>query len=85
MFLESVNITRPRDMCGKTISYPGSPGPGGPAIVQTMVEADGGACDPSSYGKHNGGFYHTKALQQGAADVATLVFYNFEVGRYREM
>ena len=79
MFLESANITRPREMCGKTISYPGSPGPGGPAIVQTMVEADGGACDPSSYGKHNGGFYHTKALQQGAADVATLVFYNFEV------
>ena len=60
MFLESANITRPRDMCGKTISYPGSPGPGGPAIVQTMVEADGGSCELSSYGKHNGGFYHTK-------------------------
>ena len=41
MFLESANITRPRDMCGKTISYPGSPGPGGPAIVQTMVESAG--------------------------------------------
>ena len=79
MFLESANITRPRDMCGKTISYPGSPGPGGPAIVQTMVEADGGSCELSSYGKHNGGFYHTKALQEGAADVATLIFYNFEV------
>lgn len=79
MFLESANITRPRDMCGKTISYPGSPGPGGPAIVQTMVEADGGSCELSSYGKHNGGFFHTKALQEGAADVATLIFYNFEV------
>ena len=31
MFLESSNITRPRDMCGRNISYPGSPGPGGPA------------------------------------------------------
>ena len=32
LFLESANITRPRDMCGKVISYPGSPGPGGPAM-----------------------------------------------------
>lgn len=48
MFLGNSNITRPRDMCGKTISYPGSPGPGGPAIVQTMVEADGGSCDLAS-------------------------------------
>ena len=79
MFLESANITRPKDMCGKTISYPGSPGPGGPAIVQTMVEADGGTCELSSYGKHNGGFYNTKALQEGAAGVATLIFHNFEV------
>ena len=79
MFLESSNITRPKDMCGRNISYPGSPGPGGPAIVQTMVEADGGSCDISSYGKHNGGFYHTAALQSGEADVATLIFYNFEV------
>lgn len=79
MFLESSNITRPRDMCGRTISYPGSPGPGGPAIVQTMVEADGGSCDVASYGKHNGGFFHTKALAEKQADLATLIFYNFEV------
>lgn len=79
MFLEGSNISRPRDMCGRNISYPGSPGPGGPAIVQTMVEADGGSCDLASYGKHNGGFFHTAALAERKADVATLIFYNFEV------
>ncbi|GMI41620.1 hypothetical protein TrCOL_g11901 [Triparma columacea] len=79
MFLESSGITRPKDMCGKTIQYPGSPGPGGPAIVQTMVEADGGVCDVESYGKFNNGFYHTDALKDGNADVATLMFYNFEM------
>lgn len=79
MFLEGSNITRPSDMCGRNISYPGSPGPGGPAIVQTMVEADGGSCDLASYGKHNGGFFHTAALAERKAEVATLIFYNFEV------
>lgn len=79
MFLESSGISRPKDMCGKTIQYPGSPGPGGPAIVQTMVEADGGVCDVESYGKYNNGFYHTDALKDGNADVATLMFYNFEM------
>mmetsp|Transcript_19313 Transcript_19313/g.59437 ORF Transcript_19313/g.59437 Transcript_19313/m.59437 type:complete len:333 (+) Transcript_19313:203-1201(+) len=77
MFLKGRNITRPRDMCGATISYPGFPGPGGPAIVNTMVEADGGHC-AEPFGKHDGGFYHTDALLNGA-DVATLIFYNFEV------
>lgn len=73
-------ITRPSDMCGKTISYPGSPGPGGPAIVNTMVIADGKTdCDLESYGKYNGGFFHTDALQSGKADVATLIFWNFEI------
>jgi len=73
-------IERPRDMCGKTISYPGSPGPGGPAIVQTMVKADGKMdCDIESYGKYNGGFYHTDAIQSGKADLATLIFWNFEI------
>ena len=73
-------IERPSDMCGKTISYPGSPGPGGPAIVQTMVEADGKMdCDIDSYGKFNGGFYHTDAIESGKADVATLIFWNFEI------
>lgn len=73
------DIKRPKDMCGKTISYPGSPGNGGPAIVNTMVQADGGDCDMNSYGKYNGGFFHTAALQSGNADVATLVFWNFEI------
>ena len=73
-------ITRPADMCGKTISYPGSPGPGGPAIVQTMVQADGKMdCPLDSYGKYNGGFFHTDALESGQADVATLIFWNFEI------
>lgn len=73
-------IQRPADMCGKTISYPGSPGPGGPAIVNTMVLADGKTdCDLDSYGKYNGSFFHTDALQSGKADVATLVFWNFEI------
>lgn len=78
------DIRRPSDMCGKTISYPGSPGPGGPAIVDTMVRADGKLdCDPESYGRHNGGFFHTDAIQSGKADVATLVFWNFEIPEAR--
>ena len=73
-------IERPRDMCGKTISYPGSPGPGGPAIVNTMVKADGKMdCDIQSYGKYNGSFYHTDAIESGKADLATLIFWNFEI------
>ena len=57
-----------------------SPGPGGPAIVNTMVKSDGKLdCDIKSYGKHNGSFFHTDALQSNAADVATLIFWNFEI------
>lgn len=57
-----------------------SPGPGGVAIINTMVKADGKFdCDISSYGKHNGGFFHTNAIQSGQADVATLIFWNFEI------
>jgi putative hydroxymethylpyrimidine transport system substrate-binding protein len=79
------DIHRPADMCGKVISYPGSPGPGGPAIVNTMVKADGKLdCDLDSYGKHNGGFFHTDALQSGKADVATLIFWNFEIPEVRK-
>lgn len=80
MYQKNAGINRPRDMCGKTISYPGSPGKGGPAIVNTMVRADGKMdCDLESYGKYNGGFYHNDALQSGKADLATLIFWNFEV------
>ena len=79
MYLSSTGIKSPKDMCGKTIQYPGSPGPGGPAIVNTMVKADGGDCTNNSYGRHNNGFYHTDALRKGDADIATLIFYNFEM------
>ena len=79
MYFASSGIERPRDMCGKTITYPGSPGPGGPAIVDTMVKADGGDCGGEAYGKFNGGFDHVGALAAGDADVATLVFANFEI------
>ena len=78
MFLKGKGIERPSDMCGKTISYPGYPGPGGPAIVGTMVKADGGDCKKADFGKHDGGFYHVDALTSGA-DVATLIFSNFEM------
>ena len=45
-----------------------------------MVKADGKLdCDLQSYGKYNGGFFHTDALQSGNADVATLIFWNFEI------
>lgn len=70
-------ITRPRDMVGKRLQYPGAPGPGGPAIVNTMIAADGG--EPGEIVPVNNGFLHTDALADDKADMATLVFYNFEV------
>jgi ABC-type nitrate/sulfonate/bicarbonate transport system substrate-binding protein len=87
MFLESSGIKRPRDMCQlreggrKTrVQYPGAPGLGGLAIVKTMAEADGGTCDIETMLEPvNEGFYHTNALKDGKADVATLIFYNFEM------
>ena len=73
-------IARPRDMAGKRIQYPGAPGKGGPAIVATMVEADGGPRGTEGgYGRVNNSFYHTDALAEDKADVATLVFHNFEI------
>lgn len=77
MYLESSGITRPRDMAEARIQYPGAPGPGGPAVVRTMVEADGG--EVKTLTPVNGGFQHTDTLIEGKADVATLAFYNFEV------
>jgi ABC-type nitrate/sulfonate/bicarbonate transport system substrate-binding protein len=71
-------IRRPRDMAGVRVQYPGAPGPGGKAIVQTMIEADGGTCHPDDLTPVNNSFYHTDALAEDKADVATLVFYNFE-------
>jgi len=77
MTLVSSGIERPRDMAGKRIQYPGAPGPGGRAIVSTMIEADGG--EPGELVPVNNGFQHTDALIEDKADVATLAFYNFEV------
>lgn len=79
MYFRDRGITRPRDMAGKRVQYPGAPGPGGLEIVRTMVEADGGTCDVSQLTPVNNSFYHTDALVDDKADVATLVFYNFEV------
>lgn len=79
MYFPESGIRRPRDMAGARIQYPGAPGPGGPAIVGTMIEADGGSYDPDAFKRVNNSFYHTDALEDGLADVATLVFYNFEV------
>ena len=78
--MAKAEIERPRDMAGKRIQYPGAPGPGGPAIVATMVEADGGPTGTEDgYGRVGNSFYHTDALTDGKADVATLVFHNFEI------
>ncbi len=77
MYLRASGIERPRDMANARIQYPGAPGPGGPAIVRTMVEADGGTV--GEFTPVNNGFKHTDALVEGKADVATLAFYNFEV------
>jgi ABC-type nitrate/sulfonate/bicarbonate transport system substrate-binding protein len=77
MYLRGKGIERPRDMAGKRVQYPGAPGPGGLAIVRTMIEADGGPKDAPLV-PVNCGFQHTTALLEDAADVATLVFHNFE-------
>lgn len=77
MTLQTSGIERPRDMAGKRVHYPGAPGPGGIAIVSTMIEADGGK--PGELVPVNNGFHHTDALIEGKADVATLAFYNFEL------
>ncbi|MEM1023650.1 MAG: ABC transporter substrate-binding protein [Myxococcota bacterium] len=83
MYFAESGITRPRDMAGKRLQYPGAPGPGGPAIIDTMVEADGGT--PIPMVPVNNGFKHTEALMEGQADLATLVFYNFEVIEARSL
>lgn len=77
MVLERSGITRPRELAGKRLQYPGAPGKGGPAIVDTMVASDGGT--PGGTIPVNNGFMHTDALAEDKADAATLVFYNFEV------
>jgi ABC-type nitrate/sulfonate/bicarbonate transport system substrate-binding protein len=86
-FKPRLKIERPRDMCqaGKQlrIQYPGAPGIGGVAIVKTMVEFDGGSCKETEIIPVNEGFFHTKALMEDKADVATLIFANFELPEAR--
>jgi ABC-type nitrate/sulfonate/bicarbonate transport system substrate-binding protein len=78
--MAKAEIERPRDMAGCRVQYPGAPGPGGPAIVATMIEADGGPTGTEDgFERVNNSFYHTDALAEDKADVATLVFHNFEV------
>jgi putative hydroxymethylpyrimidine transport system substrate-binding protein len=77
MVLARSGIERPRDLAGRRIQYPGAPGPGGLAIVSTMIEADGGTAE--GLVPVNRGFHHTDALAEDAADAATLAFWNFEV------
>ncbi len=78
MCLKSSGIDRPRDMVGARIQYPGAPGPNGPGIVRAMIEADGGTANDDDFQRINRGFQHTDALIDGDADVATLVFGNYE-------
>jgi ABC-type nitrate/sulfonate/bicarbonate transport system substrate-binding protein len=86
-FKPRLTIQRPRDMCqpGKQlrIQYPGAPGIGGVAIVKSMVEFDGGSCNETEIIPVNEGFFHTKALMEDKADVATLIFANFELPEAR--
>ncbi len=78
MYLKGKGIERPRDMAGKRVQYPGGPELGGLAIIRTMIEADGGMPN-APLTPVNNSFYHTNALAEDKADVATLVFYNFEI------
>ena len=41
----------------------------GPAIIKTMVEADGRECSVDDFELVNNNFYHTDALIDGKADV----------------
>ena len=48
-----------------------------------MVEFDGGSCKETEIIPVNEGFFHTKALMEDKADVATLIFANFELPEAR--
>ena len=79
MYIKEKGITRPKDFIGKRIQYQGAPGLGGLAIVKTMVGSDGGLCNLEDFIPVNNGFYHSDALLEDKADVATLIFQNFEI------
>jgi hypothetical protein len=40
LYLRTAGIERPADLRGKRVQYPGAPGPGGKAIVATMVAGE---------------------------------------------
>ena len=84
MYFAGQGINRPKDMVGKRLQYPGAPSPLGKAIAQTLIEADGGHCPEEAITAVDNGFFHTDALIEDKADLATLVFYNFEVIEARQ-
>jgi len=84
MYFAETGIERPKDMVGKRLQYPGAPSALGRAIAQTMVEADGGHFTDEAMISVDNGFFHTDALIEDKADLATLVFYNFEVIEARQ-
>ena len=79
MYFKGRGIARPRDMVGARVQDSMAPAPGGMAMVKWLIEADGGACDVAALERIDYGFRHTDALAEDKADVATFVFYNFEV------
>lgn len=84
MYFKDSGIQRPKDMVGKRLQYPGAPSALGQAIAQTMIEADGGLFSEDAITAVDNGFFHTDALVENKADLATLVFYNFEVIEARQ-
>jgi putative hydroxymethylpyrimidine transport system substrate-binding protein len=84
MYFTGNGIERPKDMVGMRLQYPGAPSALGRAIAQTMVEADRGHVTDDAITPVDNGFFHTDALIEGKADLATLVFYNFEVIEARQ-
>lgn len=84
MYFTGRDIERPKDMLGKRLQYPGAPSALGRAIAQTLIELDGGQFTEDAITSVDNGFFHTDALIENKADLATLVFYNFEVIEARQ-
>lgn len=84
MYFGGRGIERPQHMLGKRLQYPGAPSKLGLGIAQTMIEADGGQFNPDSIISVDCGFFHTNALIENQADLATLSFFNFEIIEARQ-
>lgn len=84
MYFTGRGIERPKDMLGKRLQYPGAPSALGRAIAKTMVETDGGTFTDDAITSVDHGFFHTNALIEDKADLATLIFYNFEIIEARQ-